>query len=136
MSFNGLNILEQIITLSCVSQIAPTGSQVICNPKPDIKKSDFDVVVLVESQEKFREFVEEHRYIKESVDANYDFSSAANEIPMACYRHQDINLIVTDSPEFFSCWVTATKICKKKNILDKEKRIELFDSIFLSGGFA
>ena len=45
------------------------------------------------------------------------------------FTRGEINLIVTESPEFFSKFIAATTLAKKYNLLEKSERIDLFQTV-------
>lgn len=96
-----------------------TGSREICNPAP--MNTDVDFVVLDDGKTDF----EKNGFqltTKEDRDryGNADFYA---------YRRGEVNLIVVDTWASFKAWKAATAAAKQANILDKSKRIALFQGV-------
>lgn len=131
-----MSLQEVEVIKSHVLRAMLVGSRVTCNP-PAVG-TDQDVLVLVKyiegtanaldsSPEAWREVDAMHRDLRHSGwllggsgDHDDDFES---------WTHGDVNLILTDSEEFYSLFVCATALCKKLNIMDKEDRKAVFRSV-------
>lgn len=101
-----------------------TGSKVI-DPK-NSEKSDTDILCLVSDISEFVEVMEWEGWSCELDDEALDFVSLRGE--------EDVNLIVTDSPEFYAKFELATQVAQELQLDSREKRVCLFQSI-LYGNF-
>uniref|UniRef100_A0A6C0JWT4 Nucleotidyltransferase n=1 Tax=viral metagenome TaxID=1070528 RepID=A0A6C0JWT4_9ZZZZ len=104
--------------------IYQTGSSVICDPP--VLDTDIDYIICTPSFSAFDKFV---------VDAGFRYTSNDEEGYVLqnngffCYRRDNLNLIVTESNDWYLKWVAATKLAKKLNLLQKKDRIILFQYI-------
>lgn len=98
-----------------------TGSNYICNPP--VTDTDVDYVVLCPVKEDFLSEAAHHGWEVHS-DEDYpeddDFCSV---------RNGNVNLIVTESIEFYGRFVTATELCKRLNTMEKSERVSIFQGI-------
>lgn len=109
-----------------IRKLEMVGSQVICNPPPDLENSDIDILVLVWSMKRAEKQLRSQVWIIEGNRGAYgritysDFFSA---------RMHDHNLIVTSRGWFFDRFIKATRLAKNLNLLKKEDRITLFEYV-------
>lgn len=126
-----------VLNLSFVEQIAPTGSREICDPAP--MDTDLDIICLVETlddmhgiPDHIRLAFEKIGFIHTSGLHNEEYEGCESDID--CYQFGEINLIVIWDKDFYRDFLLATTLCKSLNVLDKEKRIKIFQEI-LYGNF-
>lgn len=100
---------------------ASVGSKVICNPPP--MGSDYDFLVLVKKRDASR--IASLGFKLDDGSAHYDPS----EGKFNSWRRGEVNLIVTDDPDFFDKFVFATKIARSLNLFKREDRVTLFQAI-------
>lgn len=100
--------------------IYQTGSSVICNPP--VEDTDIDFIICTTNETKLHRLLYIHGFKQSNADEEYDLE----EEGFYCYRRNNINLIVTENYDWYLKWVTATKLAKKLNLLEKEQRIALF----------
>lgn len=118
--------LEDILTVKVnnVLSSAKVGSRVTCNPPP--KDTDQDILVLVRNSKLFAD------------DAiAKDFMPGGSFIDAGVFKsltRGEINLIVTEYPEFYRRFLCATRLARAWNILEKPKRIRLFQAILYGNG--
>lgn len=101
--------------------VLPTGSYFMCNPR--VTNTDIDFVC--------------YGY-KVSVNTNifrlFEYTGVdygnRNEEMFFTYRYLNFNLIEVLNYSFFLRWKLATEECTKRNLLNKEDRIKLFDDVF------
>ena len=104
--------------------IYQTGSSVICNPP--VEDTDIDFIICTFQYKELNIFLNENGFTQSCQDnEEYDMESEG----FSCYRKDNINLIVTESKDWFNKWVLATKLAKRLNLLKKEDRIVLFKAI-------
>lgn len=96
-----------------------TGSIYICNPP--VTNTDFDVVVLVSDAGKYHDFLSESGWV---VGGFADKKSA-----FTSYKKYYYNLIVTNSPSWYTKFCAATELAKAMNLTNKEDRITLFNTV-------
>lgn len=109
----------------------PTGSREICDPAPT--DTDYDIVALIDGKNSGWNFIHQVGFTLNSI--NEEEYELGENFFFQCFRLGEINLIVTDDPDFFRRWKIATKIAKEQNITDKDERIELFDTVFYSSEY-
>ena len=96
-----------------------TGSRYICDPAP--MNTDEDYVVLGTDS------TEDQLYLK-GFTCNTDIE-LYKDLPMfTAWRLGEFNIIVTQDGGFYRDFVRATKRAKELNLLNKQDRIELFQS--------
>lgn len=104
--------------------IYQTGSSVICDPP--VLDTDIDYIVYTNEELKLRRFLLFEGFYTSCADKNeYQLGDEG----FACYRKDNINLIVTNDNDFYVRWVLATKTAKRLNLLKKKDRITLFQAI-------
>lgn len=98
----------------------PTGSRHICNPP--VMDTDIDYIVLVNKNS-----YDLDRYLQD-----LGFKTNFEDYPMTEFRSwkmEELNYIITDDVGFYNNMVTATRLAKKLNLLDKQQRIACFDYV-------
>jgi hypothetical protein len=104
----------------------PVGSRATCSPAPT--GSDDDWLVLVKSAEAAASFFN-------SVGWKLGGSTPANDECVCPYdkffsfTSGELNVILTESHEFFDRFMLATRVARKLNLLHKVHRIDLFQAI-------
>lgn len=100
-------------------QIAFTGSAFICNPP--ITNTDIDFIILSSDWDKLGEWCEQNSFKTNFED--YELEEFRS------YKRGPINLIITDDSVWYKKFTTATSLAKQLNLLDKDKRVVLFDFV-------
>lgn len=108
------NFLDQV----CV-EWHPTGSRYICNP-PVMDTDEDYICFLFEDNKLLEGGFEKTSSESEEYDGLSHFTT---------WRYKHYNLVVTDRRKFYNLFVSATEQAKKENIMEKEKRIELFQKV-------
>lgn len=109
--------LEDVLTSA-----KPVGSRVTCDPAPT--NTDEDWLVLVREVPIGR--LQEAGFGQEGSPEFYTGNDAGG---FRSWRKGEINLITTQSDEFFRLFLTATYLAKRFNLLRKPDRIALFQAI-------
>lgn len=101
------------------------GSRVTCVPAPT--GTDQDVIVLVDCDLMTVEWSIAALALQSagwmlggSAESDDDFES---------WTLGDVNLIITDNPQFYADFVLATGVCKRLNVMEKELRKCVFRAI-------
>lgn len=94
------------------------GSRVTCNPAPT--DTDRDVLVLCVEGE-LHEVISDIIVAGGSVCGSQDYGDV-----MTAVRLGDDNYIMTEDDDYFERFVVMTQLAKRWNILEKDKRHELF----------
>lgn len=101
--------------------IYQTGSSVICDPP--VLDTDIDYIVYTNEEIKLDTFLKCEGFTKSSSEEeDYDMESEG----FACYRRDNLNLIVTISSSWYNKWVLATRVAKALNLRNKADRVMLF----------
>lgn len=113
----------------------PTGSRYICNPAPT--DTDEDWICLTKDTDWY--YSEYSNLIPDLLTAGYDIGGSdipdvAQDSPDPEYGFSSwkcgmVNLIITDSVDFYNAFVEATEKAKAQNLLLKADRVELFQQI-------
>lgn len=101
-----------------------TGSRFICTPAPT--DTDDDWLILVRDMTGEAENLYATGFYEGGSGNNIDGSRSYKKRLEAGY---DLNLILTDKHDFFEKWCAATALAKSLNVLNKDKRIELFNTV-------
>ncbi len=104
--------------------IYQTGSTVICDPP--VTDTDEDYIICTTIFWELDKFLLENGFTKTS-KYNDEYKIEGEEF--YCYRKDHINLIVTESYEYYIKWTVATKLAKRFKLNDKKDRITLFKLI-------
>lgn len=106
-------------------KIEPCGSRVTCNPAPT--DTDQDYLVEVPSQRDCVSWVEDTlsgaAFRLEGTQLYQEASGFQS------WRREDVNLIVTASADFARRHRSATHVCTRLNIMNKDARIALFQAV-------
>lgn len=100
----------------------PVGSRVTCDPAPTDTDEDWLVLVREVPVEKLQE-------AGFSQEGSPEFYTGNDAGGFRSWRKGEINLITTQSDEFFRLFLTATYLAKRFNLLRKQDRIALFQAI-------
>lgn len=106
--------------IKCIAS-HPTGSRYICDPPPT--DTDNDTVILIAP--------EDFDSVNVTLMLN-DWELGGSMVPgdiWYSYKKGIENYIITTSEEHYRKWITATRIAKKFNMVNKEDRIDLFKAI-------
>lgn len=106
------NPFEQAIQLDYV------GSRVTCVPAPT--DTDEDILILTDN---ITDFVKNCLKVGFSHDGSYVGSEFVS------LKQGEVNLIITDNRGYYEKFMLATHVCKSLNVLDKQHRITVFQSI-------
>ena len=109
-----------------IRRLQPVGSQVTCEPTPDINSSDYDFLCHVWSKRLTARRLRLQGWAIEGPSSSpyRGFNSA-----FFSARLHDHNLIVTSSTQFYNRFLEATQLCKKLNLQSKEDRVTLFQYV-------
>jgi len=101
-----------------------TGSRAICSKPPEA--SDDDWVVMYEMG--LTDLLERNGYVADPWDsATYD--AAEGHTPVASYRKNGVNIVVTTSQKFFDLTKLATDIATELHIKTRDERVNLFHAV-------
>lgn len=104
------------------NNIYQTGSSYICDPP--ILDTDIDYIIFTVVPEDLFAFLEERGFETNYID--YPLETDGN---FRSYRKEKLNLIITDTYDFYLSFVKATDLAKKLNLREKQQRIDLFQYI-------
>jgi hypothetical protein len=98
------------------------GSRVTCNPPPTDTDEDWLVLVFDRADDKLAEagFTQ---------DGSPEFYTGNDNGGFRSWRRGDLNIVTTESAEFFDRFTTATDLAKRFNLLRKADRIALFQAV-------
>lgn len=108
------------------AEIYPTGSRYVCNPP--VMRTDVDLLVYsrdnisVQLMEMGFKLSELKNYIGSNVNNDSDWIFFS-------WRKGAVNLIVSPSKKFVERHITATHLCKNRNIKDKTERVVVHESL-------
>lgn len=100
----------------------PVGSRITCDPAP--VDTDEDWLVLVTDVPEKR--MKETGFGQEGSPEFYTGNDAGG---FRSWRKGDLNVITTQSDEFYRLFLTATYLAKRFNLLRKQDRIALFQAV-------
>lgn len=114
--------------------VEPCGSRVTCNPPPTDTDQDYLVSIVDEYSthgeiEKVISEADELLASLEFVLEGSDHYQVMISSHFASYRKGDVNLIVSSNLEFSRRHRSATKLCTRLNLMDKEDRKALFQAV-------
>ena len=101
-----------------VVEMEYVGSRVTCVPAPT--DTDEDVLILTDNLGTF---------VRRCNKAGFKDTGSYTGAAFHSLRHGEINLIITNEKEFYDKFMLATHVCKSLNVLDKQHRITVFQSI-------
>jgi hypothetical protein len=104
------------------------GSRVTCKPPP--MDTDRDVLCVVAEWNEFLATASQAGFV---AGGSVPVEQLAPSNFASLRRDQD-NLIVTDSDEFATRFLAATKVCRRLNLLDKSDRIAVFQAVLYGNG--
>ena len=110
--------------------VEPCGSRVTCSPAPTETDADYLVQIMPSNDgtDKVAAVVNELSGAGFEWEGGEHYQDAAGEF--VSWRSQNnINLIVTASRGFAEKHRTATALCKRLNLLNKQDRIALFQAV-------
>lgn len=110
--------LEKVIEMEYV------GSRVTCNPAPT--NTDEDILILTDKSYRLVEDCKAQGF--EGGEAYLD-GKGGLAVNFLSLRKGEINLIVTESKQFYDKFLLATHVCKTLNVMEKENRIMVFQAI-------
>lgn len=103
------------------------GSRVTCRPAPT--DTDDDYLVLVKQLDVAHEFFMRRTLFGRGGSVPADMKPVEPLNRFHSYKHHELNIIVTESPDFFCRFMLATRVATKLNLLHKVHRIDLFQAI-------
>lgn len=106
------------------SQWEPCGSRITCNPP--VLNTDADYLVLVNSLVKFVEVALLNGW---EIGGSFEDEGKPDVMHFVSLKRDSDNLIVSRSPEFYRRFHAATIIATELNILDKPKRVRVFQAV-------
>lgn len=98
-----------------------TGSAYICDPP--VSDTDIDYLVLTDDKS---DFLDEASRKGWSVHSDDDYPECDDFVSV---RKGRINLIVTEDLYFYGRFRTATELCREINVLEKSRRVEIFQGV-------
>ena len=101
-----------------VVEMEYVGSRVTCVPAPT--DTDEDVLILTDCLGTF---------VRRCNRSGFKDTGSYTGAAFHSLRQGEINLIITDEKEFYDKFMLATHVCKSLNVLDKQHRITVFQSI-------
>ena len=107
---------------SVVTEFQATGSRYICDPAPTDTDEDFICLVQPSAYDALGDFG-----FKQC--GQPEFYTGNDNGGFRSWRRGDLNLITTESEEFFTRFIGATELAKRLNILEKANRIALFQVV-------
>jgi hypothetical protein len=116
------------------NKLVPYGSRFVCDPPTRDTDIDFFFYVDNLKAKELEILLKDHGF--DVVDNLDNFTSSrpswgeANDDHRFTSWHKDkINLVVTSSEVFAQRHITATRICKKLNLLDKKDRVMIYKAV-------
>ena len=114
----------ELIPVHLFKNISLTGSKAICDPAPLGTDIDFVGLAALPLSTMCSILVKPRHKWEYTGRAGYK-----NTNTFDTYRKFEYNLIVVADPIYYMQWVVATQLAKKKNLLKKEDRINLFRTV-------
>lgn len=118
----------RIITPLC-QRIEHVGSRVTCDPAPTGTDDDYLVLASIEQRLTLETKLFQKGWVLGGSNLPDENNPSAPDIRFRSYSLGEMNLIITESPEFFRRFMAATSIAKRLNLLDKPDRIALFQAV-------
>jgi hypothetical protein len=109
-------------------RVVPVGSRVICNPPPTDTDADYLCLVVLGGAEDAQVALRSAGYVNGGSDDPLALLLEP-EKEFTSYKKGEINLIVTESPEFFRRFLAATVVSTRLNLLKKDDRIALHRAV-------
>lgn len=109
-----------------IVSIEPCGSRVTCNPAPLDTDEDF-LVEILRNERDVSQVVNALGALRFHWEGGEHYQMAADTF--MSFRRGNINLIVTANKLFADRHRTATWLCKRLNLLNKQDRIALFQAV-------
>ena len=112
--------MDKLLPTNLYISYFPTGSNYICDPP--VTDTDIDYAVYVKDINTAMRYLEKNGWKV----------CGGNSYPLeewAAYRKDQYNLILFADWKAYVRFEAATELCKKRNVLEKEDRIELFNLI-------
>lgn len=113
--------LEHYMSIDKVADFHASGSTFICSPPPEGSDEDW-IVLAFDRSELINTLIEEHGFDVGGEEFDTDNSFVSLRLGL-------INLVVTESEEFYDRFVAATSVAKRLNLLKKDDRIALFQAV-------
>lgn len=102
--------------------VQPVGSRITCDPAPVDTDEDWLVLVTDVPEERMKQ-------MGFGQDGSPEFYTGNDAGGFRSWRKGDLNVITTQSDEFFQLFLTATYLAKRFNLQRKEDRIALFQAV-------
>ena len=111
--------------LDNVLAVEYVGSRVTCSPPPT--DTDEDVLLLCDNITRLQDECVRDGYTR---DGDEKYLIPEGEVCLfTSLRKGNINIIATESKDFFDKFMLATKVCKKLNVMKKIDRVTVFQAI-------
>lgn len=107
---------------SACRHLVPVGSRVTCNPAPTDTDEDWLALCAGDTSE----LMSSHGFKQ---DGSPQFYTGNDNGGFRSWRRGELNVVTTESDEFFWRFVTATDLAKHFNLLAKADRIALFQAV-------
>lgn len=121
-----ITVIRHTIGDQCI-RLCPVGSRVTCDPAP--ADTDEDWLALVSSDVAA---VLTDQGFKQ--DGSPEFYTGNDNGGFRSWRRDELNIITTESSEFFDLFRTATYLAKRFNLLRKAERITLCQAVLYGVG--
>lgn len=118
----------KIIVPLC-QRVEHVGSRVTCNPAPTDTDDDYLVLVNIEQHLTLDTVLFRKNWILGGSQLPDEINHTPPDGKFKSYTLGRLNLIITESPEFFRRFMAATSVAKRLNLLDKPDRIALFQAV-------
>lgn len=105
----------------------PVGSRVTCDPHP--ANTDEDWLILAESMRHLLPLLKNDFGFEQGGSELVDVENWKKEFGFQSLRLGSLNLIITESYEFFQRFSAASSVAKRLNLLRKADRIALFQAV-------
>ena len=114
--------MQGILSVTCALRAIPVGSRVTCDPPPTNTDEDWLCLMAGDPTERmgaagFKQ------------DGSPEFYTGNDNGGFRSWRKGDLNIVTTESQEFFDRFETATHLAKRFNLLIKSDRIALFQAV-------
>lgn len=106
-----------------VTNCEAVGSWITCNPP--VLNTDRDILVLVPDCVAAGEACARLGF----ATSGSHIGREAHEMNFVSVKRGDLNLILTDSSEFYRRFLAASSVAKRLNVLEKQDRIVLFQAV-------
>lgn len=113
---------SEIVEATGALLAVPVGSRVTCNPPPTNTDEDWLCLMAGDPTERMSA-----AGFKQ--DGSPEFYTGNDNGGFRSWRKGDLNIVTTESQEFFERFETATYLAKRLNLMEKADRIALFQAV-------